>query len=80
MNLNDDFVFLMSVPNDIIAQNVIGILEMEGIKSVSRMSSRGEIKSAFKEDGSMGVGIYVPFNSYEDAREIIETEMVRGDL
>jgi hypothetical protein len=70
--MDDDFVLLMDVKNDIEADNVKETLEIEGIDAVIKYSP-GECSKSVRE-------IYVPLDSYEDAWGVIETEMTRGDF
>lgn len=73
-------VFLMSVYNEIEAENVIGILEMEGIDAYSRKSPENMELTNINTAHSRGIDIYVPGYSLEKAKQSIETEMVRGDF
>jgi hypothetical protein len=73
--MESNYVFLMSVHNDIEAGNVIGILEMEEIKAEIRSRMMSTVTG---DCGS--IDVYVPVYDYEDARQIVEVELVRGDL
>lgn len=72
--LLNNYRLLMSTYNRIEAENVEGILEMEGIKVKTKAPGKGA------EKGCSCVDIYVPYYSVDDARHIIEVEMVRGDF
>ena len=77
--MDKGYEFLMSVYNDIEAENVSGILEIEGIKTKTISPGSREIINTY--DGrKRGIDIYVPKYVYGQARQIIETEMLRGDL
>jgi len=78
-SLDENYVYLMSVHNEIEAENVTGILETEGIKVKKHRAGRSDFKDAYI-DSAQNIDIYVPDHSYERAWEIIEAEMVRGDL
>lgn len=75
----EDYEFLMSVYNDIEAENVIGVLEIEGIDAKGEYPGNMDIMNAVT-DSSFAVNIYVPRHALEEAKRVIEVEMVRGDL
>lgn len=77
--MDDGYVHLMSVYNDIQAQNVSGILESEGIKALVEKSGRPKTVDlrGVKESG---IDIFVPESFREDAMHILEVEMARGDF
>jgi hypothetical protein len=75
----EKYVYLMSVYNEIEAENVMGVLEMEGIKAVLRCRGREEFMNVANGNGTCS-DIMVHDYAYEDARCAIETEMVRGDF
>lgn len=77
--MDNDYVLLMSVYNEIEAENVTGILEIEGIEVKSESPRNLEFVNLYT-DGAKSVNIFVSTRDYDRAREIIEVEMVRGDF
>lgn len=77
--MDGSYVYLMSVFNDIEAENVVGILETEGISAKKVSPGEAQLKAAYAGD-SENIDIYVSDYNYDRAREVIETEMVRGDF
>lgn len=78
--MDNEYVFLMSVYNDIEAENVAGILKMEGIEAKLRESPENQELTNINTYYFRGIDIYVPEHSFEKAMEIIQTEMARGDF
>lgn len=77
--MRENYIFLMSAYNRIEAESVRGILDIEGIDAEIRYGGSEEFFNTHTSYKS-GTDIYVPEHAYKKAKQVVEVEMVRGDL